>query len=275
VGAVTGVLRSEFRKMFSTRLWWGLLIPVAVLSGLLNLFGGLFTGAFATLSAGDTPPLLLGSLAYSLSLTTVFAAVHGIVASAGEFRHRTVTTTYLTARGRGRVLLAKAAAGAVMGALFAGATVSTGVLGGLAGSAAVPPVGALLSVTAVGLAVVALWGALGAALGVAIGNQVAALVVTLAYMLVVELLVSVLLTGADPAPFAQFAAYLPVNSGDVALYGIPADVLAGPVAGPAVVELLAGVSAPPPWWAALIVLAAWTAATAVIGWFVGARRDVT
>jgi hypothetical protein len=35
------VLRSEWRRVASTRLWWGLLIPVVALALLVNLFGGL------------------------------------------------------------------------------------------------------------------------------------------------------------------------------------------------------------------------------------------
>jgi ABC-2 type transport system permease protein len=270
-----GLVRAEFRKMFSTKLWWALLVPVVALAALVNLFGGLFTAALSSVQGGaGTPSLLPASVAYGLSLTSVFAAVYAIVAAAGEFRHRTVTTTYLLAPRRGRVLLAKTLASATMGMVYAACAVVVGVVAGLAAQAGVPDLGTLMAVAGIGIAVAALWGALGTALGTAISNQATVLVVALVYMLVGELLVSALLNNSGSAALARFSAFLPVNAGDVALYDLPAADIAGRE-GPRVVELLAGVTAPPHWWGALLVLAAWTAAATATAWVVGGRRDVT
>ena len=140
-------IRAEFRKVVSTKLWWGLLVPVGLLSVVINLFGGVFTAAFPET---ERLPLLLGSLAYALGLTSVFAAVHGVVAAAGEHRHRTITTTYLTSRGRTPVLLAKMLVSAGVGACYAAATVLTGVLAGLVvdAGAAFPDAGPLFATAA-------------------------------------------------------------------------------------------------------------------------------
>lgn len=273
---MTGLVHAEFRKAFSTKLWWALLVPVVVLSALVNLFGGLFTASLAEAHTGTgVPPILLGSLAYALSLTSIFAALYGVVAAAAEFRHRTMTTTYLTAQGRGRVFAAKAVCTAAVGVLYAAVTVVVGVLAGLLVHSGLPDVGALAAVTAVGLGVAALWAVLGTALGTLITNQATVLVVTLVYMLVGELLLSVLLTRSDSPAVARLASYLPVNAGDVAVYDVAARALLGPDDSGRLVELLAGVTAPPPWWGGLLVLAAWTAAAAAAGWVVGRRRDVT
>jgi ABC-2 type transport system permease protein len=274
---MAALLRAELRKVSSTKLWWGLLIPVAFISIMINLFGGLFSLGLAAPGDDQRLPLLLASLAYALALTAVFAAVHGIVAAAGEFRHRTITTTYLTAPGRGPVLLAKMAVGAGVGLLYALVTAFFGTLAGLAGqgSARFPEVGALLAVTGTGLVVCALWSALGVALGTVISNQVTVLVTALVYVLIGENVLSLLLNNADSETVARLTSYLPVNAGDVALYDIPADVLAGPSLARGIVEGLAGVTAPPAWWASLLVLAAWTAAVAATGWVVGGRRDIT
>jgi hypothetical protein len=271
---MTGLVRAEFRKAFSIKLWWALLVPVVVLSALVNLFGGLFTAALGEAHAGtDVPPILLGSLAYALSLTTVFATLYGVVTAAGEFRHRTVTTTYLTVQGRGRALAAKAVSTAAVGALYAAVTVVVGVPAGLVAGSGLPGVGALVAVTAVGLVVAALWAVLGTALGTLITNQAGVLVVTLVYMLVAESLLSLLLGRSDNPDVSRLAAYLPVNAGDVAVYDVAARALLGD--GSRLVELLAGVSSPPPWWGALLVLAAWTGAAAATAWVVGRRRDIT
>ncbi len=73
-------------------------------------------------------PLL--SLAYTMVLTSVFAAVAGVVGTAGEFRHHTADTTYLLTPARGRVLLAKLALGGLVGALYAVAAAAVGVPAG-------------------------------------------------------------------------------------------------------------------------------------------------
>jgi ABC-2 type transport system permease protein len=268
------LLLAEVRKTTSTKVWWALLIPVALLSVLINVFGGLVTAAIP--DEGGTLPLLLGSLAYALSLTSVFALVQGIVSAAAEFRHRTITTTYLTVARRWPVMVAKMATAAAVGVVYAAATVVLGALAGLVGEAgAFPSAGALLAVTAIGMAVSALWGALGAALGSAVSNQVSALVSALVYVLLGELLLSALLADAESLNLQRLSAYLPGNAGDVAIYDIPARVLAGPELGPVVVETLAGVTDPPPWWGALLILTAWTAAVAATAWVVAERRDVT
>jgi ABC-2 type transport system permease protein len=272
--AIAAPVRAEFRKVVSTKLWWGLLIPVALLSSMINLFGGVFTAAFPEV---DRLPLLLGSLAYALGLTSVFAAVHGVVAAAGEYRHRTITTTYLTTRGRAPVLLAKMLVSGGVGACYAAATVLTGLLAGVVADAgaAFPDTGPLVATALIGVAVSALWGALGAAFGTAVSNQVSALVALLLYLLVGELLIGALLEGTESEAVRTLSSYLPGNAGEVAVYGIPAHELAGPVTGPQVVELLAGVTSPPSWGVALLVLAAWAAAVGAVGWLVAGRRDIT
>jgi ABC-2 type transport system permease protein len=267
-------VRAEFRKVASTRLWWGLLIPVVLLSSMINLFGGAFTAAFAE---SERLPLLLGSLAYALGLTSVFAAVHGVVAAAGEYRHRTISTTYLTARGRVPVLLAKMLVSAGVGACYAAATALTGVLAGTVADAGVafPGVGPLAGTALIGVAVSALWGALGAAFGTAVSNQVSALVALLLYLMAGELMAGALLEAVESDAVRALSSYLPGNAGEVAIYGIPVHEIAGPVTGPQVVELLAGVSDPPGWGVALLVLAIWTAAVGAVGWLVAGRRDIT
>lgn len=273
---ITALLRSEFRKIGSTRLWWSMGIPVLLLALLINAFGGAFA-----LALGDTGvagvPVLLGSLAYTLGLVAVFSAVHGVVATAGEFRHRTITTTYLTAAGRGPVLAAKMTSAAGVGAVYALAAVVFGVVGGLLGQESIrlPEVGALSAVIGAGVVVCALWSALGAALGTVLSNQVTALVLLLVYVLLGELLVSALLGTSDSGRVAQLNAFLPVNAGEVALYRIPADAIGGSQVGAELTGIAAGVDLALPWWGALLVLAGWTAAVGVTAWWVGARRDIT
>jgi len=269
------LLRAELRKVLSTKLWWALLVPAVLLSIIINVFGGLFTAAIP--DDDGRLPLLLGSLAYALGLTGVFAACYGVVATAGEFRHRTITTTYLLGPRRGQVQLATMASCAAVGAVYGAVVALFGVLAGLAGDAgtAFPGGVELLAVSLIGMAVAALWSALGSALGVLVGNQVGGLVGILVYLLLGELLISGVLNNSDSGTLPRLTPYLPGNAGDVAIYDIPAHVLGGNEIAGSVVEALAGVTDPPPWWGALLVLVVWTAAVAATGWVVGGRRDVT
>lgn len=274
-----GVLRAEALKALSVRTWWALAIPVALLAVMVNLFGGLFSSAVAGVGDG-LPGILLASLAYALSLTTVFAALHGVVLATSEFRHRTVTTTYLLA-GRVPTLLAKSAVAAGVGAAYALLAIVLGLLAGMLGQGAapLPSVGGILASSGIGILVCALWAVLGVALGTLVVNQAGAVVALLVYVLAVENLVSLILRsgaeeGSAPTAIARLTSFLPANAGDIALYDLPAQELGGRFAS-SIVEGLAGVAGPPPAWGALLVLVVWAGAGVAVAWVVDGRRDVT
>ncbi|GAA4549288.1 hypothetical protein [Pseudonocardia xishanensis] len=274
-----GLLRSEALKTLSVRSWWALALPVAALALSVNVFGGLFGAAVGGLR-DEAAGILPASLAYSLSLASVFAAVHGVVVATAEFRHRTVSGTYLVG-GRVPVLLAKSAVAAGTGAVYALLTAVLGLLAGLLGQGAarLPSVGVLLAVVGIGIAVCALWSVLGVALGTTVVNQAGAVVGLLVYVLLLENLLSLVLRsgtedGRAPAAVARLSSFLPANAGDIALFDLPARQLGGRF-GPSIVESLAGVAGPPPGWGALLVLLVWTAAGLALAGVVGERRDIT
>ena len=268
-----GALRAELRKTFSTRVWWALGIPVLVLSVLYNLFGALFAGSDDPDVNGLATLIPLLSLAYTMVLTSVFAAVVGIVGAAGEFRHHTATTTYLLTPVRGRVLLAKLALGGLVGALYAVAAAAVGVPAGMLGAGRLADPGLVLGLVGVGMLVGALWAAIGGALGIAVGNQVGALVAVLIYLLLVDRVLALLLSSSDSRLLATLAGYLPGKAADIAVYGLLADGL--PELGGRLVEEIATVRYPPSWWVALLALVGWAVAAGVLGWLVGRRRDIT
>jgi ABC-2 type transport system permease protein len=277
MGAVTGAVRSELRKTFSTRLWWALGIPVLVLSVLYNLFGALFAGVAADEGpggwAGTVLPLL--SLAYTMVLTSVFAAVAGVVGTAGEFRHHTASTTYLLVPARGQVLLAKVALGGLLGVLYAVAAAAVGVPAGVLGAGRLADPVLLLGLIGVGALVGALWAALGTAVGAALGHQVGALVAVLVYLLLADRVLALLLGSSEEPVVAALAGFLPGKAADVAVYGFVADQLPLSGIGGRLVEEIASVPYPLPWWGALLVLVGWTAAGCSLAWALGARRDIT
>jgi hypothetical protein len=165
-------IRSEVLKLRTAWLPWGLLgLTVALTSIERILFDG---------NAGGTGHTSVPSLAtyagQSQSINIpgellLLATILGIVVAAGEFRHRTVTNTYLATPNRLTVMTAKAIATAAVGMLF-----------GLASSAAATIIGLsfttgsghhlLLSTATIGR--YAIGAVLGAAVlsaaGVAVGN---------------------------------------------------------------------------------------------------------
>lgn len=274
------VLTGEVRRTLSTRLWWLLLVPVVLLALAMSLFGSLMT--LLVPSATETSAImLLTGLASAQSMTAIVAATYGALLAAGEYRHRTITLAFLTGT-RFQVLGAKVVVAAAVAGLY-GLVVS--VLGPLLGGSVfggqqLPGWGQLAGAAAIGILVCALWGVLGVALGTLVRHQAGAVALTVGYLLIGENVVAGVLRAGDPSSGepslpGRLTSFLPGNAGDLALYETPVGA-AG--AGPdtrLVLEFLAGVSAPPPGWVALLVLAAWTAAGVALAAVVGGRRDVT
>ena len=191
---VIAQLRSELRKMATTRTNFGLLLGLIA----LVLFG-VIAGAFnseADLSALENQRELIGNGAFG----AVFAALIGLMAMTGEFRHGTIRATFVFTPERVRVVAAKVVASIIVGigfgALASGLGLGTGAAmihargyGVLIDSG---DVGRLLLGTVV---MSALWAALGVGLGALVRNQVAAIVGLFAWVFVVEILVFQYLPG--------------------------------------------------------------------------------
>ncbi|APU13601.1 MULTISPECIES: ABC transporter permease [Actinoalloteichus] len=188
---MTTLIRAEFRRLGSTRLWiWGLLAAVACggLTGLIAVVGP--ENSSPPLPGLDTPDgvLLLLGLA---GLTTFVPALFGTTAMGAEHRHQTITATFLFAPRRWTVLVAKLLVYATAGLAYGLVVVATAVLGLYAGAAVHGvklglPVGAL---TVTGLRIVlamALFTVLGVAVGALVGNQLLAFVVVGAWFYAVE-----------------------------------------------------------------------------------------
>jgi ABC-2 type transport system permease protein len=184
------LVMAEFDKLFSTRLWLVILVACAGLTGLYACL----TLMFADEPDTWTPPLstlagqrVLFSVAQGIGpLVAVLAAI-GLT---GEYRHKTVTATFLASPRRGRVVLAKliayAAVGAAYGLLCAAVNAAIAVpwlasdgirLAGLAGIASTVA-GVLVAIT--------LYGLLGVGLGALLRDQVATVVGLLVYLFVAE-----------------------------------------------------------------------------------------
>ena len=238
--------KAELLKIRSTRTTIGLVLGMIALILLFSLLSGLLTKAPNLVTAEDQSGVLsVGSLA------GVFSALAGIMLVTSEYRYGTIRPTFLFTPKRSRVLAAKIAAGLLAGLIFG--IVAEG-LGFLIGYAALAGRGIHLALTAAKSPssswapsrATALWGAIGVGLGAILRSQVGAIIGLLAWGFVAENLLFAFVPSAG-----RFA---PVHAQD-ALIGLTTNHLLHPTAGG-------------------LMLIAWTAALALIGATVAARRDV-
>lgn len=120
------LVRAELQKLFTTRLWWAMLIAMLLYTGanvgLITAVAGVETAQGASGVPGrDT--VHFQQLVWSLGVgATVFTMIVGIVMMTAEYRYQTVTGTFLVTPRRGRVVAAKLLAGVVVGVLYGLAT---------------------------------------------------------------------------------------------------------------------------------------------------------
>lgn len=193
-----GAIRSEFRKFLTTRTWWGMAIPIALL-------GAAFAVLFAfTLTAGYTPAereargipggteVQIANSVYGggLTLGIVLLLVVGVLQIGQEYRHKTITGTFLASPRRIRPMMAKVVAllgiGAGYGVLSVACSVIAGALTLQARGVDPFPSAEILRTLALCLLALGLWGLIGLGLGILIPNQVAAILVGVGVAMVVE-----------------------------------------------------------------------------------------
>src|SRR3712207_3416774 len=124
---MTALVRAEWTKLLTTRVWIGLLLGACVLvAGFVVLFtsfagstpGGGQGGPPGGLPAVGTEQFEQLVLATGANVTVLFLIL-GIIGMTQEYRHRTATPTFLTTPRRGRVVVAKLAAYALVAVPFA------------------------------------------------------------------------------------------------------------------------------------------------------------
>jgi ABC-2 type transport system permease protein len=194
-------IANEIRKLRTIRSPWLLLAagPVLVIVGVAGEFAG---------AADVTQPELAHLSVGHTGLVSLLALVFGITAVAGEYRHKTITDTYLATPRRGRVIAAKFAvyisAGTIFGVVlaitaFAATSVAVTANGGSVDLSNTD----LWRTLAGGVIVNAAFAALGVSLGALIPNLTAAIATALAWIALVEGLIGELISDIEPwLPFA-------------------------------------------------------------------------
>ena len=254
-------INSELLKFFTTRMWWGMAIAIVLAgAGFALLFGFIFTSDAATGGQGGPPPItndldlarqvFTGGIGVGYLLTLAI----GVMTIGSEYRHKTVTSTFLANPKRVQV----------MGAMYAvlslvGSVVTGGLLLTAKGHApfADPEIWRTL---ALALLVLGLWALIGLGVGILIPNQVAALLIAIGVAWIIEPILGAVLGitswGGDITP------YLPSQATSAML-----STSTGGFNGNTVQTLS--------WWAGALVLAAYAAVMAGIGSWLTVRRDIS
>jgi ABC-2 type transport system permease protein len=193
-----GLIRAEFTKLATTRLLYGVAAAMAAFAVLTVVAGIAYAGREGNpaLSADSFAMFIAAPVRHTLLAGA--ALLLGILGMTGEFRHQTVTQTFLVTPDRGRVVAAKLVAyplAAIALALTTMAVTAAVAAGWLAAKGITPSLldARLGRVVGVALLAAGLCGLVGVGVGALVRNQVAALVGTLVWVLVVEgLLMSLL-----------------------------------------------------------------------------------
>lgn len=278
---MTGLIRSELRKAFTTRIGWGMPLAQFLLAALFVGIAGAFmlfvavpgpAGGEGAPMGDSLEPTVLARTLYTggMQVGYLLSLVLGILSMGSEYRHKTLTATFLSAPRRGRVIAAKVVALTIVVVVnglahLAGALVTGGALLLAADKAVFPEAGDLLGVLARMLLVFVLWGLMGLGLGVLIPNQVAALFVGVAFAFLIEPLLGVFIGMVDA--LADVARFFPSQASMAAL-----SLYEGMDA--ATVEQAGGNPDQLTWWVASLVLLGYAAVMTVIGWVLTQRRDV-
>jgi ABC-2 type transport system permease protein len=243
------LLRSEFRKLSTVRGPWLLLAagPLLVVAGVTGLVQ----------SGGDVhDPATQAKALGHIALAALFTLIFGIFAVAGEYRHSTVTDTFLSAPDRGRVVAAKlavyGAAGAAAGLVSAvvAVAVTAGWWAAKGGSFDLTAAGSW-RVLAGGVAVNVAFAAIGVGVGALLRNLALAIAAALAWIALVEGIAGQLLG-------AGLARWLPFSASEAL----------GRVS-------MIGPGRPLPQWGGGLVLAGYAIAFAAAAMVTTLRRDVT
>jgi ABC-2 type transport system permease protein len=184
---MTAAIRAELFKLRSTRMYYGLL---GIGVGLTALIAAVLAGQAGSSSLLPSLATEVGQrdIVTNTGFALLTATVFGALVSSGEFRHRTVTDTYLDQPDRVRVMLAKIVAalagGAVIGAAAAAVATVAGTLS--AKGPVLLSAGDFVRYAAGSVLGAALLAAIGCVAGTLIRSQVGAVITVFVWCLAIE-----------------------------------------------------------------------------------------
>lgn len=263
-------IKSEFRKFFSTRLWWGMAIGIFLAAAAFaTLFAFMYTSQAMTSAPEDTPGMPVGDATQvansvytaGLGVGYLLLLTIGVLQIGAEYRHKTISGTFLARPKRVRAMLAKVVAllgiGAIYGLISLIGSVSVGATILQARGHDAFPSATVARTLALSLLVLGLWALIGLGIGILIPNQVAALLLGVGVAWIVEPLVGF---GLSFWSWGQehIVPYLPTQATNaiVNAVGMPGETRLS-------------------WWVAALTLAAYAAVLSGFGIWRTSRQDIS
>lgn len=292
---MTSLITAEFRKILSTKLWWALLIPAAVLAFGWAFGAGKLVDAIAE-GVRDDPtfqrtgltlqdgPWSVIALSRAINISTIFPMLFGALGLSSELQRRTITTSFLTASSRQALLAAKAVAYAVWGLVYGVIISGLAMLGTIAGVSGhyLPGIGGLLLIGLAGVLSSLLWTLLALGVGALLGSTTGSIVLLVIYAVIAEPIIDLAVRGhiagilpngaADGLTGATAAKIILNNLHSSTLLELPQDVFS---AFQSVVRVAAGAIGAFDWWASGLIFLGWSLVFFLAGMIVNQRRDIT
>jgi len=266
---VIPAVRSEFRKFFTTRLWWGMAIAIVLAgAGFALLFGLVLTSDNASFGGpggapvGDAVQVANSVYVGGLGIGYLLLLTIGVLQIGSEYRHKTITGTLLATPKRLQAMLAKVVAllgiGALYGLISLIGSVSVGAAVLTLRDADPFPSTEILRTLALSLLVLGVWALIGLGIGILIPNQVAALLIGVGVAFIVEPIIGVLL-GLWEFGRENIAPYLPTSATNAVVNAVQN--------GPDEVRL--------EWWGGALVLVTYAVVLSGLGIWRTIRSDVS
>jgi ABC-2 type transport system permease protein len=280
---MTGLIKSELRKVRTTNVWWIMLLALVGFTA-LALLANILQGNNALdhpdqLAEGtDLTPDERARVALAANVRFIasnvytsgqyfgllIATVMGALIVTNEFHHQTATATFLVTPNRLRVVVAKLVAALVWGATYAVLTTLLALPVGAIwlrsrGLSSFLTDGGVLKAIALNLLAYGIWAVFGLGLGTLLRNQIATTVVILVLYLVANSIVVAVLT-----LLSQHFQQDWIGNLQYALPSVESGVMTSSVPAPG----------GPAWWGAALMLTGYGAVAAGIGALITRRRDI-
>lgn len=270
-----GAIISEIRKIFTTRLWWGMALGMAVLAALISAgFAALVgLGAEGMDEAGNPfarMSVMAAQLVYNAGavqgMTTLFPLALGVLLITQEYRHQTISATFLSTPSRTVVLLSKLVSVVVIGAIYAVIHAVASLAGGVAvlglkGQDLLlgePEVWQSLGVSIIAFVV---WTLLGFGFGMLVRNQIAAVLIAVGVAFIAQIALNIIFS------IKEWWTPMKLLPGNLTSNMLITAQMEGDPSG--------GMASFPHWWQAALVLVGYALVLSVAGAVLTARRDVS
>ena len=293
------LIKAEFRKILTTKLWWALLIPTVLLAfGYAFALGKAVTGIGDFIKSDgslqkagvnvDNLSIAVFALSRSINITSVFPMLFGALGLSSELHRRTITTTFLTASSRGAVLSAKAIVYVVWGLIY-GVVISGMVAAGTAiatGGNYLPDASGFILILLSGVLECLLWTLLGLGFGALLGSPIGSVLILAIYTIAIEPVLDLVLhnTVAGILPNGAADGVTGATAGQILIDQLqsfahsPLAQIMGPDDWSRFLfsmRAAAGGIGALDWWASGLVFLGWAALFFGIGLFRNHTRDIT